>query len=165
MLEGSRSVSGKVPSSCLIWGISRAASTVAFIPDYIILKTLPESENAFKGLAFWLRFLFVSTQTKLSVQTGYLVSAWVTNQYFCCKKNGGKRRSFGNDFIFLCCEEPIWESSDLYCRIRYNLTKFRKITLKINPAKVTKCSMRQCSICSCIPPLYTAGIATVWRQM
>lgn len=52
VLEGSRTVSRKVPSSCLIWGISRAASTVDFIQDYIILKSLPESENAFKGLAF-----------------------------------------------------------------------------------------------------------------
>lgn len=119
VLEWQRAMSRTVLSSCLTWESCR-------LPDFIILKSFPESK---KVLLFWLRLFFVSTWTKLSVQTSYLATLWVSRGpiyciYILTKRE--KRHSLGIYFSFLYWEKQIWVRSDLYCWIRYYPTLFRK---------------------------------------
>lgn len=94
-------MSRKVLSSRLTWESFR-------LRDFIILKSLPESK---KVLLFWLRLFFVSTWTKLSVQTSYLATLWVSRGPIYLLHKREKRRSLGNYFSFLYWEKHIWARS------------------------------------------------------
>lgn len=83
VLDGIGIVSRKVLSLLQYLGISRAASTTAFMWNYIITKFSADSEWAFECWPFWFKSFFVPTLAKLPIQTSYLVSSWVTNPYCC----------------------------------------------------------------------------------